>query len=145
MIATFDRNGIRFQYPENWTIDLEEGDEVWTATVQSQELAFILLSLRVDVEEPAMLADEALEAIKEEYKELDVENREGSVCGVPASGYEIQFLTVDTPITCQLRAVESPAGPLLIMSQFSEYDREKNEIVIDAILRSLQFANIDSE
>lgn len=125
-------------------MDFEEGDGGWTATVQSQELAFVLFSLRVDVDAPAMLAEEALEAIKEEYKELDIETSTCTICGAPAIGYEIQFLTVDTAITCQLHGVESPAGPFLIMSQYSEYDRKKNEAVLEAIVNSLQFADNDT-
>lgn len=144
MIATFDRNGVRFQYPKNWSLDLEDGDEGWTAIVQSQELAFVLVSLRMDAEAPAMLADEALAALKDEYKELDTEAFVGSFHGLPAIGHDVNFLTVDTAIDCHLRAIESLAGPLLIMTQCSDYDREKNELVLEAILQSFQFAD-DSE
>lgn len=140
MIATFDRNGIRFQYPTNWTLDLEEGDEGWTAVVQSQDLAFVLASLRADADAPAMLADEALAALQDEYKELDTETFVGAFNGLPAIGHDVNFLTVDTAIECQIRAVESPSGPLLVMTQCSEYDREKNERVLAAILKSFQFA-----
>lgn len=140
MIATFDRNGIRFQYPTNWSLDFEDGDAGWTAVVQSRDLAFVLVSLRADADAPAMLADEALAALQEEYKELDDEIFVGSFNGLPAIGHDINFLTVDTAIACHTRAVESPAGPLLVMTQCSDLDREKNEIVLAAILKSFQFA-----
>ncbi len=139
MIATFDRNGIRFQYPSNWSLDFEDGDEGWTATVQSQELSFVLVSLRADADAPAMLADEALAALREEYKELDAETYVGAFQGLPAIGHDINFLTVDTAIECRTRAVESPSGPLLVMTQASEYDRDKNGIVLEAILASFRF------
>ena len=139
MIAIYERNGIRFQYPSNWSLDFEDGDEGWTATVQSNELAFVLVSLRADADTPAMLADEALAALQEEYKELDAENYVGAFQGLPAIGHDVNFLTVDTAIECRTRAVESPAGPLLVMTQVSEYDREKNEVVLDAILASFKF------
>jgi hypothetical protein len=144
MIATFDRNGIRFQYPTNWSLDFEDGDEGWTATVQSQELSFVLVSLRADADAPAMLADEALAALQEEYKELDAETYVGAFQGLPAIGHDINFLTVDTAIVCRTRAVESPAGPLLVMTQTSEYDREKNGIVLEAILASFRFEEGES-
>ncbi|MBL8866171.1 MAG: hypothetical protein JNK93_11490 [Planctomycetia bacterium] len=144
MIATFDRNGIRFQYPTNWSLDFEDGDEGWTATVQSQELSFVLVSLRADADAPAMLADEALAALREEYKELDAETYVGAFQGLPAIGHDINFLTVDTAIECRTRALESPAGPLLVMTQASEYDRDKNGIVLEAILASFRFEDGES-
>ncbi len=49
---------------------------------------------------------------------------------------------MDTPINCWTRCVESPAGPLLVMGQVSEYDRPRNEPVLRAIVASL---TIDEE
>ncbi len=139
MIPTFDRSGIQFQYPANWTLDLEEDGASWTATVQSGELAFLLVSFRPDAADPSELADEALVAIREEYKELDAENAIELFNGRPAIGHNIDFLTVDMAITCRTRAFDTPGGPTLVLCQFSEFDREKNEPVLDAICASMRF------
>lgn len=140
MIATFDRSGIRFQYPGNWTLDLEEDGDAWTATVQSGDLAFLLVSLRPDATAPAELADDALAALREEYKELEADPVVEAFNGRPALGHDIDFLTVDTTITCRTRAFDAAAGPVLVMVQFSEYDREKNEQVLEAMCASMQFS-----
>lgn len=139
MITTFNRSGIQFQYPANWSLDLEEDGDSWTATVQSNELAFLLVSYRPDADDPAELADEALSAIREEYKELDAENAVESFNGRPAIGHNIDFLTVDMSITCRTRAFDTPTGPVLVMCQFGEYDRDKNEPVLDAVCASMRF------
>ncbi|QEL20010.1 hypothetical protein [Limnoglobus roseus] len=141
MISTFNRSGIQFQYPSNWNLDLEEDGVSWTATVQSNELAFVLVSFRPDAADPAELADEALVAIREEYKELDAENAIESFNGLPAVGHNIDFLTVDMSITCRTRAFDTPGGPTLVLCQFGEYDREKNEPVLDAICASMRFTS----
>jgi hypothetical protein len=46
-------------------------------------------------------------------------------------------MTVDTATECRTRCLNTPAGPLLIMCQTSEYDREQNEPVLRAIIASL--------
>ena len=54
-----------------------------------------------------------------------------------AIGHDIDFLTVDTPITCRTRCFETLAGPLLLMTQVSEFDRDAVEPVLHAIIASL--------
>jgi hypothetical protein len=140
MIQSFERDGVRFQYPGNWTVEATDGgpDEGgWTVSVQSPETAFLLVSLRPDADDPAQLADQTLEALRADYQELDSENVVETLGGVVAIGHDIDFLTVDTPITCRTRCLETPAGPLLLLAQTSEYDRPRNDPVLRAICASL--------
>jgi hypothetical protein len=138
MTQSFERSGIRFQYPTNWQIDTEDAGDGWTVTLQSPETAFILVSLRPDADTAAQVADEALTALRAEYPELDAEPALDNLAGQPAVGHDIDFLTLDTTILCRTRCIETTAGPLLVMGQMSEYDREQNEQVLRAICASLQ-------
>jgi hypothetical protein len=145
MIHTFDRDGIHIQYPANWTLEMDSEsspDGGWAASVQSPETAFLLVSLRPEAGDPASLADQTLDALKAEYKELDAENVVGPLAGLPAIGHDVDFLSVDTAITCRTRCVDTPAGPLLVMAQVSDYDRARNDPVLQAIIASLM---IDEE
>lgn len=140
---TFERDGISFHFPTNWRAEVEEADEGgWAVMVSSPDTAFVLVSLRPEARDPAYLADQTLEAMRSEYKELDAENRLETIAGQPAIGHDIDFLTVDTAITCRTRCFETLAGPLLLMTQVSEFDRDSNESVLRAIIASLQ---IDEE
>jgi len=139
VIQTFTRSGVTFRYPANWDLDTEEAaDGGWTVTLQSPETAFLLVSLRPDADDPAQVADEALEALRAEYKELDAENAVETFAGQLTIGHDIDFMTVDTPITCWTRCLEAPEGPLLVMCQTSEYDREANEPILRAICASFR-------
>lgn len=137
-MTTFERSGIRFQYPDNWQLDAEDTGDGWTVTLQSPETAFLLVSLRPDAEGATELADEALAALKAEYPELDAETAVGSLAGQPAVGHDVDFLTLDTTIICWTRCIETTAGPLLVLCQTSEYDRAQNEPVLRAMSASLQ-------
>jgi len=139
MISEFNQSGVFFRYPANWTLEAENsGETEWTVSINSPSTAFILLSLRPDARDPADLADQTLEALKSEYKELDAENRVETIAGQLTIGHDIDFLTVDSAISCRTRCMETPSGPLLVMCQTSEFDREQNDPVLRAIIASLQ-------
>ena len=138
VIETFERSGVRFQYPTNWRADAEDAGDGWTVALQSPETAFALVSLRPDADTAAQVADEALAALRAEYPELDAEPILDNLAGQPAVGHDIDFLTLDTAIVCWTRCIETAGGPLLVMCQTSEYDRERNEPVLRAICASLR-------
>jgi hypothetical protein len=138
-LARFDRDGIHFRYPSNWKLEVDEDASSggWTATLTSPQTAFALIALRPEADNIDQLADEVLAALRSEYRELDAEDRVETVAGQMAVGHDIDFLTLDTLSICRTRALETPAGPLLILRQVSEYDRVQNEPVLDAIVASL--------
>ena len=142
MIATFHKSGIRFRYPKNWAIALEpapDDDGGWTATIESPVTAFIVLSLRPVADTPALLADEALAALLTEYPDLEQTPTVVSLGGLPAVGFDVDFVTVDSTVECRILAVESPAGPLLVLTQVGDLDRIPNAEVLDAVLVSMVF------
>lgn len=134
----FERSGVRFRYPSNWTLDTDDAGDGWTVTIQSPDTAFALVSLRPDAEGPEQVAEEALAALKAEYPGLEPIEATGTVAGAPAIGHDIDFLTLDTTITCWTRCIDTTGGPLLVMGQVSEYDRERNEPVLRAVFASVE-------
>jgi len=140
-MKTFERNGISFLYPSNWHVDVEDGDDGWTVMLQSPKTAFVLVSLRPDAENAAQVADEALAALREEYPGLEVQNAIDTLADLPALGHDIDFLTLDTAISCQTRCIETAAGPLLLLLQSSDLDRAESEPVLYAIRESLEVSD----
>ena len=138
MPKTFERSGVRFDYPAGWATDLDDAGEGWTVTVQSAETAFALVSLRPDAATPAQVADEALDALRAEYPTLDAQVAVDSLAGQPAVGHDIDFITLDTTILCWTRCVETAGGPLLVLCQVSEYDREQHEPALRALCASVR-------
>jgi hypothetical protein len=140
-MTAFERDGVRLAYPENWDLQVEDSEDGgWTAMIQSPDTAFLLLSLRPEAGDAAQLADETLEALRAEYKELDDETRVETLAGRVAIGHDIDFLTLDAAITCRSRCVETPPGPLLLLAQVSEYDKDHNDPVLRAMAASLTVA-----
>jgi hypothetical protein len=136
---TFERDGILFRYPENWSCETQDDPESggWTVMVTSPETAFLMVSLQPDASDAGDLADQTLDSLRSDYKELDAEDVMETICGLPAIGSNVDFLTVDTPTVCRVRALDTFAGPLLLLAQVSEYDRPQNDPVLLAIVKSL--------
>jgi hypothetical protein len=82
MAAVYDKLGIRFQYPENWTLDEKdalEGEE--SVTVYSPGGAFWSVVVHPRYRDPGDLAKAALEAMQQEYEGLESEPVEETVAG----------------------------------------------------------------
>ena len=136
MTERFERSGIAVDVPDDWVLDVADEGTGWTATIQSPGTAFALLSLQPDADDPAQLADLTLESLEAEYPGLESQDRVEQIAGQVAIGWDVDFLALDTAVSGMVRAIESPDGPLLILTQCSEMDRRMHEPGLRSILSS---------
>jgi hypothetical protein len=136
MPAAFDQDGIRFLYPENWALEHAEHEAGWTVAVQSQETAFLTVSLREDRPSIEALADAALATLREDYPELESDATAGTFAGQPSVGHDVRFFSLDLTNTCRIRSFRTAAGTVLVLSQVNDLE-ERNALVMEAICKSL--------
>src|SRR5262249_34151579 len=127
MVSSFAESGIHFQYPENWRLEREENDDGWTVSLQSPDTAFCMICLREDQPNPAQVADTALDALREEYEDLEADDCVDSIAGQPAVGHDIRFFSFDLTNTCWTRCFYIPGGTVLVMCQVNDLEIKKNE------------------
>jgi hypothetical protein len=139
-LKEFDRDEIRFQYPADWEIEIEEEEDQmgWTVSVASPDSAFLVIAYRVD-EEPSRLVEAALESLREDFQNLDAQPTMETLNKQPAFGYNIEFITLDLTNTAWLRGVDGPEGGILIMGQMTDQDRPVYEQPLRDILDSLSW------
>jgi len=138
MVAVFEDAGIRLKYPENWRLEREENEAGWTVTLQSPDTAFLMLCLREDMPSTDQLVETTLEALREEYPDLEADDCVDSVAGQPAVGHDIRFFSFDLTNTCWTRSFYSAQGTFLLLCQYNDLETEKNEPVLRAICASLE-------
>jgi hypothetical protein len=138
MAAQFEEDGIRFQYPENWKLEREENDTGWTVSVQSPETAFMLISVRTDLPTPEEMVETVLEALREDYADLEADDCIDSLAGQPAIGYNIRFFSLDLTNTGWTRSFYCAAGTVVVLCQTNDLELERNEPILRAICASLQ-------
>lgn len=139
-LKEFDRDQIRFQYPADWEIEIEEEvDQMgWTVSIASPDSAFLIIAYRVD-EEPSRLVEAALESLREDFQNLDAQPTMETLNKQPAFGYNIEFITLDLTNTAWLRGVDGPEGGILIMGQMTDQEQPVYEQPLRDILDSLSW------
>jgi hypothetical protein len=126
MTETYDDNGIRFQYPDDWELEVtDEGDITTVAVHASDGLAFALVTLDGARPAPSFVADEALEAMREEYPTLDASPALETIGGHRAVGHDVEFISLDLTNTCAIRCFQTNRRTVLVFGQWSDIEDDE--------------------
>lgn len=144
MPALFNKLGISFSYPENWTLDESEtvdGDD--SVAVYSPGGSFWSVSVHPVGTEPASLVHAAVKALRETYNELDEESTEEELVGHRLVGSDVNFYCLDLTNTALVRAFRTTVCTCLVLSQADDRELAVVGPVFQAMTRSLLagFAN----
>lgn len=138
MPAVYEKLGIRFQYPENWTLDeieaLEGNDAV---TLYSPGGGFWSIMVHPQGAQPAELVDAALEAMREQYDDLEAESVAESVAGRDLVGYDMHFFCLDLTNTAVVRGYATEQATYVVFCQADDTEYPGVERVFQAITLSL--------
>lgn len=133
----FDRFGLTFDYPDNWSLDTEDAEGRFaTASVQSPGGAFWTVSGHAPGGDPAELVKAFVTQMKEEYQELDAEAAESEVAGRRLPGCDLNFYCLDLTNTAEVRTLATPTAIYLIIAQAEDREWEEVAPVFTAITTS---------
>ena len=156
MSAVFDKLGIYFEYPENWSLEEDsEGEppEVVQVVVSGPQTAFWHLSKHPAEADLEALFDEVLAAMRAEHSGMEVELADdltsdggwmessqetgmgGGMDGL--TGYNVNFICLDLTITAWLRGVRTPAATYLLLCQAEDCELSEVGPVFRAMWISL--------
>jgi hypothetical protein len=138
MTARFERDGVLFEYPENWELDVEEDTNARLAvSVYSPGGGF--WSLRVENEPlaPHDVVQSVLAAMREAYDQIDTEETTQVVEGCELLGVDIQFICLDLTNSAQVRAARFEIGTLMILMQAEDREFAQLEPIFLAMTTSL--------
>jgi hypothetical protein len=137
MPAVFEKMGIRFLYPDNWTLDEDEalhGNS--SVTVQSPGGAFWSVVLHPPTTDPAKLAATALAALKEEYVDSEAEPVHEQFGDQTLNGYDMNFFYLDLTSTATIRCFRTADATYLILCQAEDLEYVALSQVFRAITTS---------
>jgi hypothetical protein len=138
MPAHFDRLGISFQYPDNWTLD--DSDALLghkSVTVYSPGGAFWSVAIHSGTAEPAKLAAAVVDTMKQEYQGLEAEPIEESIAGHELVGYDLAFYCLDLTNTAHVRSLRFAHTTYTIYSQAEDREYEQVKRVFEAMTLTL--------
>jgi hypothetical protein len=134
----FSEDGLSFSYPDDWRIEREPGDDGWAVTLQSPGTSFALVRLDRQMPTTEEVAATALEALKEDYPDLEAESAIDMLAGEMAIGHDISFFSLDLAVTCWTRSFYGAAGTVLVLCQFDDLDQEISEPALRGICASMR-------
>jgi hypothetical protein len=135
----YDDQGIRFEYPHDWEIDVSDEGPRMSVTVQSPDgPAFALVTIDGDRPAPKEVVAEALTALKEEYPHLEAGASDETIDGHATVGLDIDFFTLDMTSSCAIRSFRTPRRTVFVMVQWSDADANDPEELLRAVRRSIE-------
>jgi hypothetical protein len=138
MPAVFRKLGLSFNYPENWSLDEGEAlDGNRSVAVYSPGGSFWSVSIHPSETAPHDLVKAAIQALRETYDELDVEEVEDSMAGRRLVGADVNFYCLDLTNTAVVRSFAAPNYVCLVLSQADDREFAAIENVFKAMTISL--------
>ena len=138
MPGVYEKLGVHFLYPENWTLDEEEGlHGSVTVTLYSPKGAFWSIAVHPKGVDPRTLATAALKTLQAEYPDSEAEPVTEQIGGRDIGGYDFNFFYLDFTSTALIRGFRTASASCLVLCQAE--DREYVELapVFRAITTSL--------
>lgn len=138
MPSYYDQHGVRFAYPDNWTVEEPEDDEAeLQVSVLSPDTAFWSLSIYPGLRDLRELAEQVLEAMKVEYAALEHDPADSVVEGSSVVGYDLSFYCFDLTNSAQIRVFHRQRSTCLVLCQAEDREYENLEAVFGAMTASL--------
>ena len=138
MPALFRKLGISFQYPDNWALDEEDalaGRK--SVTVFSPGGAFWSVSVHPQSTHPLRMAEAAVDAIREEYAELEVEEARETIAGRETVGFDLTFYYLDLVNSASVRCLRTDRATYAVFCQAEDHEFDQLHPVFLAITTSL--------
>jgi hypothetical protein len=138
MPAVYEKLGIRFQYPENWTLDEVEALEGNNSVaVYSPGGGFWSIMIHPPEASPEDLVEAALNVMRQQYDELDAESVAETLAGRRLVGYDMNFFYLDLTSTALVRSFATERAAYVVFCQADDREFADIELVFRAITASL--------
>lgn len=141
----FDAHGVRFRYPEDWSLTDESTDEKVEVTVQSDGTAFWTVAVFGDGPAPESLVESAVSAYREDYPDLDAYPAETTAGPFgPAVSREVEFVCLELIAAARVAAYRAGDRTVMTLFQCADVELESRRPLLDAMTASLEVAAPDA-
>lgn len=138
MPAVYEKMGIRFSYPENWTLDEEDALEgEASVSVYSPGGAFWTIVLHPRSTDPRKLALAAMQAVQREYEDFEAEPVSENMVDRELTGFDMNFYCLDLTNTALVRAFRNSVATCVVLCQAEDREFAAVAPVFRAITTSL--------
>lgn len=134
----FRRDNVDFDYPDNWTVEVDDAAEAGLQlSVSAPDGAFWSLSRQPARSDPEQLTEAAVQQLRQDYPDLDSEPADELVFGCRLSGADVNFSCLDLTNTAAFRCLQLPTACYAIFCQAEDRDWQQLHHVFKAMTASL--------
>ena len=138
-IQTYDDEGLRFESPPDWAIEETWDGEVRTVAVQAPDgLGFAVIQTDDSRPDPDEIADAALQAMRDDYPELDSHRVMETINDHAATGHDLEFMTLDMTNAAAIRCFRTPRRTVLVLGQWSDLGGAESSERVRHVVRSVE-------
>jgi hypothetical protein len=135
----YEDHGVRFEYPSDWTVEATDEDDVTTVDLQHPDgVAFVLVRSDESCSDPEETADLALEAMREEYPELEADPVSERLGKHVVTGHDVEFFSLDVGNAATIRCFRTPRRTVLVFAQWSDLIGEDMAELVRGVFLSLE-------
>jgi hypothetical protein len=135
----YEDHGVRFEYPSDWTVEATDEDDVTTVDLQHPDgVAFVLVRCDESCSDPEETADLALEAMREEYPELEADPVSQRLGKHVVTGHDVEFFSLDVGNAATIRCFRTPRRTVLVFAQWSDLIGEDMAELVRGVFLSLE-------
>ena len=140
MTATYQQHGLKFMYPENWTLNEAETDALPQIVHLDAPDGAAMWEVHLhDADADATeILDAAMKTLRETYADLEVSSSSSEFDGDETLAYEGLFFCLDFLIRIKLQTIATPDHLLVFWYQAEDRHFEEVEMVFRAITTSLR-------
>jgi hypothetical protein len=135
----YEDHGVHFEYPSSWSLEVTDEGPVTTVDLQHPGgIAFVLVRTDESRPEPEDLTDQALEAMREEYPDLDAFPANEILQQNRAIGHDVEFFSLDIANSASIRSFRTPRRTVLVFGQWSDLGEDDLGEVVRGVFSSLE-------
>lgn len=139
MPASFDSFGIKFLYPDNWSLaDRGEGEGDEGVTLELPSGGFFSIEREAEDQLADELIEELASSFEHDYGEVEREELPVDSQSDIERAVEFRFYYLDLLIISRMLILDRREKRYVIQLQAETRDFERNEMVFDAILKQLE-------
>jgi hypothetical protein len=138
MPSEFNKLGIRFLYPDNWALSEDTAPaDCRSVSVVSPGGAFWTVAIHPRATDPAGLVKAAVEAMRAEYTDLEVEEVCETIAGHELVGCDLNFYYLDLTNTTVVRSLRGDNATYTVFYQAEDREMARIREVLQAVTTSL--------
>lgn len=138
VLATWQGEGVRFDYPDIWELDEQrDGDDV-IVTVSTEGTCFWTLRILPGCPPPPDVVESCIEGYRQEYGEIESSETECRVAEMPAWSRELSFECLELLNTAGLHSVRTSDFTLLVWWQGTDHELQPLRRVFEGMTGSVR-------